>query len=191
MKNNITLIEIFQSFISEDEVLAVYTEFEYEESLRKFKGLDLYGFLIIAAINEYKIYRYGADLMARDGLTPVKYTTSSKKSNSIDSTTISVEKGRLKWAKYKSQKAGIKLYVAFNVNSNQPYKVKETNANKHDGPIGEKIIDIKNIIVEDRAYANYERFDTFNTQGQFFVIRIKNNAKFINRKSLKYLKLRC
>ena len=78
--------------------------------------------------------------------------------------------------------------MAFNVNSNQPQKVKETNANKHDGPIGEEIIDIKNIIVEDRAYANYERFDTFNTKGQSFVIRIKNNAKFINRKSLKYLK---
>ena len=221
MKNNITLIEIFQSFISEDEVLAVYTEFGYEEVSRKFKGIDLYEFLIIAAINEYKSYRYGADLMARDGLTPVNYSTISKKSNSIDykiskrlfeivvskcnrslrrilkldkniiaidSTTISVGKGRLKWAKYKSQKAGIKLHVAFNVNSNQPQKVKETNANKHDGPIGEEIIDIKNIIVEDRAYANYERFDRFATKGQSFVIRIKNNAKFIKRKSLKYLK---
>ena len=221
MKNNITLIEIFQSFLSEDEMLAVYKEFGYEESSRKFKGLDLYKFLIIAAINEYKSYRYGADLMERDGLTPVNYSTISKKSNSIDyriskrlfeivvskcnrsfrrilkldkdiiaidSTTISAGKGRLKWAKYKSQKAGIKIHVAFNVNSNQPQKVKESNANKHDGPIGEEIIDIKNIIVEDRAYANYERFDTFNTKGQSFVIRIKNNAKFINRKSLKYLK---
>lgn len=71
MKNNITLIEIFQSFISEDEILAVYREFGYEESSRKFKGLDLYKFLIIAAINEYKSYRYGADLMERDGLTPL------------------------------------------------------------------------------------------------------------------------
>lgn len=84
MKNNITLIEIFQSFISEDEILAVYKEFGYEESSRKFKGLDLYKFLIIAAINEYKSYRYGADLMERDGLTPVNYSTISKKSNSID-----------------------------------------------------------------------------------------------------------
>lgn len=91
----------------------------------------------------------------------------------IDSTTISAGKGILKWAKYKSQKAEIKIHVSFNVNSNQPQKVKETNANKHDGPIGEEIIDIKNIIVEDRAYANYERFDTFNTKEQSFVIRIK------------------
>ena len=51
----------------------------------------------------------------------------------IDSTTISVRKGRLKWAKYKSNKAGIKLHVAFNVNSNQSQQVKETNANKHNG----------------------------------------------------------
>ncbi|MGL4989593.1 MAG: IS4 family transposase [Sarcina sp.] len=221
MKNNITLIEIFQSFISEEEVLAVYKEFNYEETSRKFKGTDLYEFFIIAAINEYKSYRYGADLMGRDGLNPVNYSTISKKANcmnykiakrifelliskcnrplkrilkldkdiiAIDSTTISVGKGRLKWAKYKSHKAGIKLHVAFNVNSNQPQQVKETNANKHDGPVGEEIIDIENIIVEDRAYANYERFDTFNTKGQSFVIRIKNNAKFLNRKSLKYLK---
>ena len=66
--------------------------------------------------------------------------------------------------------------------------MKETTANKHDGPVGEEIIDIDNIIVEDRAYANYERFDAFNTKGQSFVIRIKNNAKFLNSKSLKSLK---
>lgn len=68
MKNNITLIEIFQSFISEEEVLAVYKGFNYEETSRKFKGTDLYKFFIIAAINEYKSYRYGADLMRHDGL---------------------------------------------------------------------------------------------------------------------------
>lgn len=176
--------------ISKDEVLAVYKEFGYEESSRKFKGQDLYEILIVAAINEYKSYRYGADLMKHDGLALVNYSTISKKSNSIDyriskrlfeivvskynrsirrilkldkdiiaidSITISLGKGRLKWAKYKSQKAGIKFHVAFNVNSNQPQKVKETNANKHDGPIGEEIVDIKNIIVEDRAYANFEK----------------------------------
>lgn len=221
MKNTITLIEIFQAFLSEEEVLAVYKEFNYEETSRKFKGTDLYEFLIIAAINEYKSYRYGADLMERDGLKTVDHSTISKKSNgidyritkklfeivvskcnrslrrilklekdiiAIDSTTISVGSGRLKWAKYKSHKAGIKLHVAFNVNSGQPQKVKETNANKHDGPIGEEIIDIKNIIVEDRAYANYERFDVFSKKKQSFVIRIKNNAKFTNKKSLKHLK---
>ncbi|MGL5616639.1 MAG: IS4 family transposase, partial [Sarcina sp.] len=199
----------------------VYKEFNYEETSRKFKGADLYEFFIVAAINEYKSYRYGADLMGRDGLTPVNYSTISKKANcmdykiakklfeilvskcnrplkkilkldkniiAIDSTTISVGKERLKWAKYKSHKAGIKLHVAFNVNSNQPQQVKETNANKHDGPVGKEIIDIENIIVEDRAYANYERFDTFNTKEQSFVIRIKNNAKFLNKKNLKYLK---
>ena len=36
MKNNITLIEIFQSFISKDEILAIYKEFNYEETSRKF-----------------------------------------------------------------------------------------------------------------------------------------------------------
>ncbi|MGL4991578.1 MAG: hypothetical protein ACRC57_10530, partial [Sarcina sp.] len=84
MKNNITLIEIFQSFISEEEVLTVYKEFNYEETSRKFKGTDLYEFFIVAAINEYKSYRYGADLMGRDGLNSVNYSTISKKANCMD-----------------------------------------------------------------------------------------------------------
>ena len=138
MKNNITLIAIFQSFISKEEVLAVYKEFNYEETSRKFKGTDLYNFLLLELLTSIKA--------------------------------IDMEK--------------IKLHVAFNVNSNHPQQVKETNANKYDGAIGEEIIDIENIIVEDRAYANYERFDMFNAKKQFFVIRIKNNAKFLNRKSL-------
>ena len=221
MKNTITLIEIFQSFLTLEEILGVYESFGYTETSRKFKGLDLYNFLIISAVNEYKSYRYGADLMQRDGLIPVNYSTISKKSNlmnyqiakklfaiiiskcnrplrrllnlpkdiiAIDSTTINLGRKKLEWAKYRKHKAGIKLHVAYNVNSNQPQKVKETCASKHDGPAGEEIIDINNIIVEDRAYSKYSRFDKFETLKQSFVIRIKENAIVSTPKNLKFLK---
>ncbi len=58
----------------------------------------------------------------------------------VDSTTITVGEGRLKWAKFKGEKSGIKLHVALNVNTLMPQKVIESNASKHDGPIGKGLI---------------------------------------------------
>ncbi|WP_066826756.1 IS4 family transposase [Clostridium tepidiprofundi] len=103
----------------------------------------------------------------------------------IDSTTITVGKPRLKWAKYKGQRSGVKLHVAFNVAQMMPVKVEETIALKHDGPIGEKLTNTTCILVEDRAYGKHERFDKFKEEGQSFVIRIKGNIHIIQPKSLK------
>ncbi|WP_373844813.1 transposase, partial [Clostridium sp.] len=58
-------------------------------------------------------------------------------------------------------------------------------ASKHDGPIGEKLIDTNSILVEDRAYGNHKRFDMFKEIGQSFVIRIKNNIVLSQSKKLK------
>src|SRR6056297_3629012 len=57
----------------------------------------------------------------------------------IDSTTITVGEGRLKWAKFHGKRSGVKLHVALDVISNQPVQVEETIALKHDGPVGEKL----------------------------------------------------
>ena len=103
----------------------------------------------------------------------------------VDSTTVTVGENRLKWAKFKGKKSGIKLHVALNINEFTPEKVIETIASKHDGPIGEKLIDTNSILVEDRAYGNHKRFDMFKEIGQSFVIRIKNNIVLSQSKKLK------
>lgn len=51
------------------------------------------------------------------------------------------------------------MYVALNVNTLMPQKVIETNATKHDGSIGEGLINIECILVEDRAYGKKDMID--------------------------------
>jgi len=105
----------------------------------------------------------------------------------IDSTTITVGEGRLKWAKFHGKRSGIKLHVALDVISNQPVQVEETIALKHDGPVGEKLINPDYVLVEDRAYGKIKRFDLFKKNGQSFVIRIKENITFFRPRALKRL----
>ncbi|MBC2402427.1 IS4 family transposase [Clostridium saccharobutylicum] len=103
----------------------------------------------------------------------------------IDSTTVTVGENRLKWAKFKGEKSGIKLHVALNISNCTPQKVVETIAKKHDGPIGEELVDVNSILVEDRAYGKHQRFDMFKEIDQSFVIRIKNNIILSQSRKLK------
>jgi hypothetical protein len=106
----------------------------------------------------------------------------------VDSTTITVGQGRLKWAKFKGEKSGLKLHVALNVNTLMPQKVIETTANKHDGPIGEELVNTDCILVEDRAYGKHKRYDMFKSINQAFVIRIKDNITLSYPKNIKSLR---
>ena len=220
MKNTTTIFDIFQTFLSEKEVEKFSKILEYVDTARKFTLYDLIKFFIAAATNEYKSYRDGVEHMESVGLTPVDYSTISKKASkvdykisktlfeiivskcnrrmrrilnlpkqliAIDSTTVTVGENRLKWAKFNGKKSGIKLHISLNINDFTPQKVIETIAKKHDGPIGEGLIDVHSILVEDRAYENHERFDMFKEIKQSFVIRIKNNIILSQSKKLKSL----
>jgi hypothetical protein len=103
----------------------------------------------------------------------------------IDSTTITVGKKRMPWAKFKGEKSGVKLHVALNVGQMIPSQVEETIASRHDGPIGEKLANSEYILVEDRAYGKLARFDEFKESEQWFVIRIKENITTYYPSSLK------
>ncbi|GEQ23500.1 transposase [Clostridium butyricum] len=220
MKNTTTIFDIFQTFLSEKEVEKFSKILEYVDTARKFTLYDLIKFFIAAATNEYKSYRDGVEHMESVGLTPVDYSTISKKASkvdykisktlfeiivskcnrrmrrilnlpkqliAIDSTTVTVGENRLKWAKFNGKKSGIKLHISLNINDFTPQKVIETIAKKHDGPIGEGLIDVHSILVEDRAYENHERFDMFKEIKQSFVIRIKNNTILSKPKKLRSL----
>jgi hypothetical protein len=106
----------------------------------------------------------------------------------IDSTTITVGEGRLKWAKFHGKRSGVKLHVALDVANNQPVQVKETVALKHDGLVGESLADPNYVLVEDRAYSKIKRFDSFKKDNQSFVVRIKRNVTFFRPKALRRLK---
>lgn len=103
----------------------------------------------------------------------------------VDSTTITVGKNRLPWAVFHGERSGIKLHVSFTPETNMPLNVIETIGLKHDGPIGEGLVDKRFVLVEDRAYFKIKRIDQFILDEQDFVIRMKENVELSNVKSLK------
>jgi hypothetical protein len=102
----------------------------------------------------------------------------------IDSTTITVGKNRLPWAEYHGKRAGIKLHVALDAQTEIPVQVVESIATKHDGPMGEQLANQEYTLVQDRAYGKIERCDRYLEEGQFFVIRLKENVKLTEQHSL-------
>lgn len=103
----------------------------------------------------------------------------------VDSTTITVGKARLPWAVYHGERSGIKLHISYSPESEMPLRVIETTGLKHDGPVGEKLVDSRFVLVEDRAYFKIKRIDQFVSDKQDFVIRLKENVKIFRPKSLK------
>jgi hypothetical protein len=57
----------------------------------------------------------------------------------------------------------------------------ETTDLRHDGHVGETLTDPKQILVENRAYFKVERIDQFAEDGQYFVIRMKENLQIYRR----------
>lgn len=103
----------------------------------------------------------------------------------IDSTTMTVGKTRLPWAPYHGERAGIKLHVALQAESEQPLKVIETVGSRHDGPVGENLTHADYIMVMDRAYGKLERLDRYKQEGQSFVIRLRDNVHFEKPRALR------
>ncbi|MGX4585210.1 transposase [Paenibacillus chitinolyticus] len=54
--------------------------------------------------------------------------------------------------------------------------MEETTASRHDGPVGEKLVNQACILVQDRAYGKIGRFDHYVSESQYFVIRLKENV---------------
>ncbi len=105
----------------------------------------------------------------------------------VDSMTVTVGKSRLPWAPYHGERAGVKLHVAYSPEQSSPMDVSETIGLRHDGPVGERLTNAQQLLVEDRAYFKMERIDRFTEQRQLFVIRMKDNVEIHQKKSLKRL----
>ena len=103
----------------------------------------------------------------------------------VDSTTITVGKSRLPWAVYHGERSGIKLHISYSPEAEMPVRVVESTGLKHDGPMGEKLVDLRYVLVEDRAYFNIKRIDQSVLDKQDFVIRLKENVEIFRPKSLK------
>ncbi|MBA4496336.1 IS4 family transposase [Paenactinomyces guangxiensis] len=94
-----------------------------------------------------------------------------------DSTTMTVGVGRLPWAYYRDEKAGVKLHVSFDVTSLLPKQVEESVALQHDSEVASQLLTGSTaIFICDRGYSKYERMDSLQEENHFFVIRLKKNT---------------
>jgi hypothetical protein len=90
------------------------------------------------------------------------------------------------WATFRRAKGAIKLHTLLDLKTTIPVFVHISEASKHDV----KVLDMLTFepggyYVMDRGYIDFERINKIDDQNAFFVIRAKNNLRFIRISSQK------
>ena len=97
----------------------------------------------------------------------------------IDSSTISLCLAMFDWAEFRTAKGGIKLHTSFDIDMMLPDVVNITEAKVHDRYGFNQLIFPKDtIIVEDRAYFDFELMRNRIAASNVFVTRIKTNTQY-------------
>lgn len=98
---------------------------------------------------------------------------------SLDATTIDLCLSVFPWAEFRSTKGAIKLHIGLNHSGYLPEFVTVTDGKVHDMTAARDIAFPKgSIVVVDKAYNDYEWYNSLNNKGIFFVTRLKTNAKY-------------
>jgi len=103
----------------------------------------------------------------------------------LDSSTISLCLSLFDWAKYKTSKGAVKLHTLLDYDGNLPTYVNVTNGKTADNKGAYDIPLVKrSVIVADRFYNDFSLLNLWDSSEVFFVIRHKENLKFITKKEL-------
>ncbi len=103
----------------------------------------------------------------------------------IDSSTISLCLAMFDWAEFRTAKGGIKLHTSFDIDTMLPEVVNITEAKVHDRYGLKQLVFPKDtIIVEDRAYFDFDLMCNRIAAGNVFVTRIKTNTNYQTIKEL-------
>ena len=106
-----------------------------------------------------------------------------KKVYAIDSTTISLFQPIFECVGRNpnngKRKGGIKSHQKLDMEAGIPVKVYHSHAREHDSLFiqHQDVMKKGEVALFDRAYNNYALFDKWNTEGIYFVTRLKNNAR--------------
>ncbi|MBE1556558.1 hypothetical protein H4683_003683 [Filibacter limicola] len=84
MNKNTTSHTLIQNFLSETELQAILTEFNYTDTARKCTVSTVISYLISAATNEWKSLRHAADVGPSIGLVNVDHSSLSKHMKALD-----------------------------------------------------------------------------------------------------------
>ena len=98
---------------------------------------------------------------------------------SLDASTIDLCLSIFPWAKFRATKWAIKLHAAIDHDGYLPSFITVTDGKVHDVKMAPQLSVEKNsIVVFDRGYNDYTWYNTLDTQGIWFVTRLKRNARY-------------
>jgi len=101
----------------------------------------------------------------------------------LDSTTISLCLSLFDWAKYKTHKGAIKMHTLLDYDGNLPAYVYVSNGKTADNKGAYDIPLLANsVLVADRYYNDFSLLNLWDSNKVFFVIRHKNNIRFVSIK---------
>lgn len=97
----------------------------------------------------------------------------------LDSTTIDLCLSLFPWAKFRKNKAAIKLHTLLDLRGSIPTFIKITDGLVHDVKILDELIPEPGAYyILDRGYLDFARLYTWNLFNAFFVVRAKTNLQF-------------
>jgi transposase len=183
-----------------------FAQLTYRESLRDIEtclramGTKLYhaGFRIKVARNtlavanakrDWRIYadfaqvliRIARKLYAEDPLGVELEQTAY----ALDSSTIDLCLSLFPWARFRKQKAAIKLHTLLDLRGSIPSFIRITEGKVHDVNILDELVpEASAFYIMDRGYIDFRRLYGFTLSFAFFVIRSKRNLDFSRRSYL-------
>lgn len=127
----------------------------------------------------YRLLSHYKSVLKQHHHTHIIKEIKSKVVKLIDSSTISLCLAMFDWAEFRTAKGGIKLHTSFDAHLMIPDVVNITQAKVHDRYGLEQLIYPKDtIIVEDRAYFDFELMLNRIKAKNVFVTRIKTNTLY-------------
>ena len=103
----------------------------------------------------------------------------------IDSTTISLCLAMFDWAKFRTAKGGLKIHTCWDDKLMLPDMINITEAKLHDRHgLAQLVFPKSTIIIEDRAYFDFQLMMNRINAENIFVTRIKMNTSFVSLQEL-------
>ena len=97
----------------------------------------------------------------------------------IDSSIIPLSLSLFDWAKFRTTKGAIKLHAVLDFDSGLPNYAVITEGRRHDVKVAKGLIyPAGSVLVMDRAYVDYAWLFNLDSNGVYFVTRLKSNSDF-------------
>ena len=102
----------------------------------------------------------------------------------LDATTIDLCLSLFPWARFRENKAAVKLHTLLDLRGNIPMFLHISDGKRHEVNVLDEIApEAGAFYVMDRAYLDFDRLYRFTVESAFFVVRAKSHVKLRRRYS--------